>query len=89
MSEDQSTAVQTSSNSNKPVWQSKTVIGILIMLAMQVAALAGFQVTPDDASSLTDSTDQLVTAGVSFFGAALALYGRAKATKQIGSNNAK
>jgi hypothetical protein len=77
---------QQGTSASKPIWQSKTMIGIVIMLAVQLAGLAGFQFTPDDIATLTSQTEQMIGAGVTLFGAALAIYGRIKATKRIGGN---
>lgn len=60
----------------KPWYQSRTIIGSLMVLASQIIALIGWQV---DATALTD----LVMQGIALAGGVLALYGRLRAEQPI------
>jgi hypothetical protein len=74
---------------SKPLWKSTTFIGVIIMVLAQVAALFGYQFSADDISALTENTDVLVSAGGTAIGAALAIWGRVRATKRIGSSGTR
>lgn len=63
----------------KSLLTSRTVWGVLISIAGKVAAIAGLEIDDDVQGDLID----LALLGVSFFGDALALWGRAAAKKQI------
>ena len=60
----------------KPIWQSRTIIGAAVTIFALVAGFKNFKV---DVANLTDILVQV--AGL--IGAALAIYGRIKATKPI------
>lgn len=60
----------------KPWWQSRTLIGLAVVLAAQVAKLAGFEI---DSQALTDA----IVTGATLIGAALAWWGRVRATRPI------
>jgi uncharacterized membrane protein len=65
-----------SDNEAKTWWQSRTILGIVIMLAAQV--LKYFKV---DLAS--EELTQMVYLAAETLGASLAIYGRVKARKQI------
>lgn len=73
-------------NGSKPLWQSTTFIGILIMVLAQVAALFGYQFSQDDVVAVTGNTEQLVAGAMAAFGAIMAIIGRVRATKRIGGS---
>jgi len=70
----------------KPLFKSATFIGVIIMVLAQVAALFGYHYTPDDISVVTDQTAVIVSAGGTLVGSVLAIWGRIRATKRIGSS---
>lgn len=72
---------------SKPLWQSTTFIGVIIMVLAQVAAIFGYQVSPDDITAITGNADQLVAGLVTAIGAIVAIWGRVRATKRIGGNS--
>lgn len=60
----------------KPWWQSRTILGALVVMLAQVARLAGLEI---DSAALTD-----VLLGLAeLAGAALTLYGRLRATQPV------
>lgn len=63
----------------KPVFASKTVWGALVAIAASLAGLAGFTLAEGDQAELID----LLAQGATLIGAAIALYGRISATKQL------
>lgn len=66
----------TSFEGEKPWWQSRTILGILIMLLAQLLKLAKVDIA-------TEELTQAVYLAVETLGAALAIWGRVKARKQI------
>lgn len=60
----------------KPWWQSRTLVGALMVMVAQVAKLAGLEV---DSAAVTDA----VLSGITLLGAALAWWGRVKASRPI------
>lgn len=62
-------------------WESKGVLGAIIVVLSIVAGQLGYEVTPADQGALTDHVFDLVGIG----GAILALIGRLTATKQVSS----
>ena len=63
----------------KGPFESKTIIAAIVTLAASILALLGYTFTPEDQAVIVGIGTSLVTA----LGAALAIYGRVKATKQI------
>ena len=59
--------------------QSKTVIGILIPVIIQVLPLVGISLSADDTALINSTVDQLIQLA----GLALALYGRFVATDKL------
>ena len=59
----------------KKIWESKALWGVVVMLATPVAKKFGF-----DLGDINTWVPDVMT----FFGAALAIYGRIKAVKRIG-----
>jgi hypothetical protein len=62
-------------------WQSKGVIGAIIVILVLAARQLGYEITGEDQTSLTDGVVNL--AGT--LGALLSLVGRLTATKQVAS----
>lgn len=60
----------------KPWYRSRTILGALMVVASQAAALAGI---PLDPGALTE----LATTAVSLLGGVLAIYGRIKAEQPV------
>jgi len=60
----------------KPVWQSKTVIGVFIMMTASVASEFGVEINQGEALDIAYTAAELVGAG-------LALYGRAVASQPV------
>jgi len=60
----------------KPWWQSRAIIGAVVVVVAQGVRLAGWEV---DSQATTDA----ITSGLTVIGAALAWWGRVKATKPI------
>lgn len=63
----------------KALFASRTFWGVAISVAAKVAAICGVEITDEIQGQAVD----LALLGVSFVGDALALYGRATATKAI------
>lgn len=63
----------------KKAYESKTIWGALIAALPAVLALLGVDISPEDATALVGSAEQLVT----IFGVVLAIYGRVKAQAPI------
>ena len=63
----------------KKWYQSKTIAGIVVILLVAIANLAGIVIDPDTQTQLVD----LLVAGGTVVGGFFAIYGRIKATKQI------
>jgi hypothetical protein len=76
MSERNVAELGTSFEGDKPLWMSRTVLGILIML---LAPLLKYLKVDLENEELRE----IVYLGAEFFGAALAIYGRVKARKVI------
>jgi len=68
--------VRESMGTPKPWWQSRTIIGALVVLCAQGLRLAGLEV---DTGAVTD----LVADGATVLGALLALWGRVRAERPI------
>lgn len=66
----------------KPWWQSRAVIGALVVLVAQVARLVGVEI---DSAELTDALLQLLE----ITGATVALWGRVRATRPVRFRSAK
>lgn len=60
---------------NKYVLKSKTVVGILVIIAPTLATLFGFTLTADNSAMISNSADSIIQ----LLGAALGIYGRVKA----------
>ena len=60
----------------KPWWQSRTIIGALVVVLAQALRISGYEV---DSAALT----QLILDSMSLLGAALAMWGRVKANAPI------
>ena len=60
---------------NKFVLKSKTILGILIMVAPVLAKEFGFTLTADGTAMITQSADSIIQ----LLGAVLGVYGRIKA----------
>lgn len=60
----------------KAWWQSRTIIGIVVMLLAQILKLLKVDIVNDELT-------QIVTLAMDTMGASLAIYGRVKARKQI------
>ena len=67
-------------NETKPFWQSRTVWGVVIMAAAGLIKPLGYELTPELQTALVD----LVLNGVEIAGAALAIFGRVAASKNLG-----
>lgn len=69
----------------KPKWflQSKTILGIIIMLVPSVANLFGVSIPVDQVETLRDGLLKIVEAAMTVAGAGLAVYGRFKAKRPI------
>lgn len=64
------------SEETKAWWQSRTILGVLIMLLAQVLKLAKVDIANDELT-------QIVYLAAETLGASLAIYGRVKARKAI------
>lgn len=64
----------------KNIFTSKTIIGILTMIAVPILAMFGFNLDAE----LGESLNELIANAVTMGGAMLAVYGRVVATKKIG-----
>lgn len=62
-------------------WESKGVLGAIIVVVSIVAGQLGYQVAPEDQGALTDQVFDMV----GIVGALIALIGRLAATKQVSS----
>jgi hypothetical protein len=60
----------------KPWWQSRTIIGIVVMLLAQALKMLKVDIVNDELT-------QIVTLSMDALGASLAIYGRINARKQI------
>ena len=73
-------------NEEKKVYQSKTIIGALVAIAVPVANMFGYKIDPtlslDILNTLTVTGD-LIESLIATGGALLAIYGRITATKAI------
>lgn len=72
----------------KAWWQSTGVWGSLVAIVASVLGVAGYTLTPDDQTTIVNGVEQAVHIGLevsSLIGAAVALWGRIRATKTIGS----
>lgn len=71
-----------SSSNSKPIWASRTVWGVVVLLV--ATALRSFGVA-DLSPELQEQTVSLILDAVTVAGGGLALYGRVTATQKIGS----
>ena len=69
---------------NKSWWASKTVWGGLLALVAGVAGVFGYQLLPEDQAALIDGGAALAAS----LGGVIAIWGRVRASKGIGSQAA-
>lgn len=72
----------------KAWWQSTGVWGAVVAIVASGLGVAGYTVTPDDQTAIVAGAEQAVHIGLevsSLAGGAIALWGRIRATKTIGS----
>jgi hypothetical protein len=70
-------------NDSKPWWTSMGIWGSLAVILGIVLPNLGVNVDPTDLSKLASGWGQFLDTAAVFFGSAAALYGRARATKQV------
>lgn len=67
----------------KPIWASRTVLGVVVMLAGLVASAFGYKVDEQTQDVIIDQLDAIITAGSVVVGAVIVIYSRLKATKRV------
>lgn len=68
-------------NDTKSLFQSKTLIGVVIAALPVILGLFGYKVS--DAASFTAGSEEIVTAVITLAGSAVAIWGRLTATKAL------
>lgn len=66
---------------SKPIWQSKTLIGVLIAALPSLAKAFGYEIS--DVASFTAGASEAVDGIIALVGSALAVYGRITATAKL------
>ena len=61
---------------DKPWWQSRAIIGALVVIVAQIARASGLEI---DSQAMTDA----IVSGITIIGAALAWWGRVRASRPI------
>lgn len=70
-----------SDTDTKSLFQSKTIIGVVIAALPAVAGLLGYKVS--DVAAFTSGAEEAVAAIITLVGSAVAIYGRLKATSKL------
>ncbi len=68
---------------SKAWYMSKTVWGGLVAMAALIAGIFGHPITADTQNIIVDNMETIVTGVVGIAGAAMAIYGRVKASTTI------
>lgn len=71
-------------NETKTLLTSRTFWGAAVAAGAGVYAIFGHSISAEDQAAIADNAVTVATGVVTIAGAALAIYGRIKATKQIG-----
>ena len=67
----------------KPIWASRAILGGVVVVASLIAGFFGFKVDDATQTVVIDQLEAVVLAVTTAVGAALAIWGRLKATKQV------
>ena len=70
------------SEETKPWWQSRTIIGVIVLLIAQILKYLKVDIVNEELT-------EIVVLVMDFLGASLAIYGRVKATCSIGQGSGR